>query len=54
MTIKVGHKVSKRTGDYEFDGVVIAIIHKRSGAVRYAVEDDRGLILIMNEKQING
>jgi len=27
---------------------------KRSGEIRYAVEDDRGLILIMNEKQIEG
>lgn len=52
--IEVGTKVHKRTGDYEFDGEVVAIIPKKSGAIRYAVEDDRGLLLVMNERQING
>ncbi|APZ81791.1 hypothetical protein vBEliSR6L_26 [Erythrobacter phage vB_EliS_R6L] len=47
----IGHRVSKRSGDYEFDGEVVAIIPKRSGAIRYAVEDDRGLLLVMNARQ---
>ena len=49
-----GHKFSKTSGDYSFDGTVLCKIEKLSGAVRYAVEDDRGLILIMNEAQISG
>lgn len=48
----IGHKVQKRGGDYEFDGEVVAVITKKSGAVRYVVEDDRGLLLIMNAKQV--
>lgn len=50
----VGKKVKKTSGDYTFEGEIIAIIQKLSGAIRYAVEDDRGLVLIMNEKQVNG
>jgi len=48
----IGRKVQKRGGDYEFDGEIRAVIVKRSGAVRYAVEDDRGLLLVMNAKQV--
>ena len=47
----IGHRVSKRSGDYEFDGEIVAVIPKRSGAIRYAVEDDRGLLLVMNARQ---
>lgn len=47
----IGHPVAKRGGDYEFDGEIRAVIVKRSGAVRFAVEDDRGLLLVMNAKQ---
>lgn len=48
----IGHRVTKRGGDYEFDGVIVDVIRKRSGAIRYVVEDDRGLLLIMNAKQV--
>lgn len=51
---QIGQKVRKRTGDYQFDGEIIAVIRKKSGAIRYAVEDDRGLVLIMNERQVMG
>lgn len=51
--ICVGDRVRKCTGDYTFEGQVIAIVTKRSGAVRYVVEDDRGLLLILNESQID-
>lgn len=47
----IGKKVEKRSGDYRFDGEIRAVIVKRSGEVRYAVEDDRGLLLVMNAKQ---
>jgi hypothetical protein len=48
-----GDEVEKSTGDYQFEGVVVSEVHKRSGEVRYVVEDDRGLLLIMNGKQIH-
>lgn len=47
----IGLRVEKRGGDYEFDGEIRAVIVKRSGAIRYAVEDDRGLLLVMNASQ---
>jgi hypothetical protein len=50
--VEIGTKVAKRGGDYDFDGEVVAIITKKSGAIRYAVEDERGLLLIMNERQV--
>jgi hypothetical protein len=52
--INTGHKFVKTSGDYTFEGEVIAVITKKSGAARYVVEDDRGLLLIMNEKQVQG
>jgi len=51
---KIGDKIQKRTGDYKFDGEIICEFTKKDGAIRYVVEDDRGLCLIMNEKQITG
>lgn len=47
----IGRPVHKSGGDYQFEGEIRAIIPKRSGALRYAVEDDRGLLLIMNASQ---
>lgn len=47
-----GFAVAKRGGDYSFDGTVVAEIEKLSGARRYVVEDDRGLLVIMNLSQI--
>lgn len=44
--------VRKTTGDYIFEGVVRGIINKRDGQKRLVVEDDRGLLLILNEKQV--
>lgn len=48
----VGAAVTKRSGDYVFEGVVVARFMKRSGSIRYVVEDVRGLLLIMNAKQL--
>lgn len=44
--IAVGDKVSKKGGDYRFDGVVVAVFAKLSGVERYVVEDDRGVLHI--------
>lgn len=49
-TLKIGDAV--RNGDYRIDGYVQGIITKRSGEIRYAVEDDRGGLFIFNERQL--
>lgn len=51
--IILGDEVLKTTGDYTFRGVVRAFVVKGSGEVRYVVEDDRGLLLILNRNQIS-
>lgn len=38
--------VEKIGGDYKFVGFVVAAFHKLSGARRYVVEDDRGVLHI--------
>lgn len=50
--LQIGSKVIKRDGDYTFVGEVVAIFPKRSGAMRIVVEDDRGLLLIMNGRMV--
>jgi hypothetical protein len=49
---EVGDRVIKDGGDYTFEGTVIAVFKKRSGAIRFAVEDDRGVVMIMNPQQV--
>lgn len=55
----VGELVEKRTGDYEFPGVVVGIIDKYkrdlsgpSGVLRYVVQDERGALHIFNASQL--
>lgn len=48
----IGDVVDKKGGDYSFTGVVVAAFQKQSGAWRYVVEDDRGLLLIHSENTI--
>lgn len=49
---KIGDYVIKNTGDYTFEGEVRAVVSKKSGEVRFVVEDDRGLLFIFNENQL--
>jgi len=49
---KRGDKVIKKEGDYTFTGTVVVSFFKFSGQLRYVVEDDRGLLLIMSPKQL--
>ena len=50
---QVGDKVAKRSGDYYFDGIVVGVVRKRDNrSVRYVVEDDNGLLLILNARQL--
>lgn len=50
---QVGKRVVKSSGDYTFEGTIVAKFPKRSGAIRYVIEDDRGLLLIMSAKQFD-
>jgi len=52
MNFAVGDKVQKVGGDYSFVGVVVSAFCKRSGQVRYVVEDDRGVLHIFSEKNL--
>lgn len=48
----VGKFVVKDSGDYLFAGEIRSVFTKKSGAVRYVVEDVRGVCMIMNARQI--
>jgi hypothetical protein len=50
--VQIGDRVRKVGGDYKFEGVVVSIFAKRSGIQRCVVEDDRGVLFIFNEKQL--
>jgi len=54
MTIdpNVRARVRKTGGDYAYEGFVVASFVKLAGAVRVVVEDERGLLLIMNPRQL--
>lgn len=47
-----GDYVRKDGGDYRFEGWVDAVIVKRSGQVRFVVEDNRGLLFIFSERDL--
>ena len=50
--LNVGDRVMKVRGDYRFDGVVRAGFYKQSGAVRYVVENDDGVLHIFSRQQL--
>lgn len=52
MTFKVGDEVAKLEGDYTFYGVVVSVFQKRSGATRYVVENDDGILHIFSDKML--
>lgn len=47
---KIGDHVEKVGGDYTFVGVVVAAFEKLSGAERFVVEDDRGVLHVYSAK----
>ena len=51
-TFKVDDFVYKDTGDYTFTGVVVSVFRKRSGAIRYVVENKDGICHIFSDKQL--
>lgn len=52
MTIKIGMKVEKVGGDYQFKGIVVSVFVKLNGNIRCVVEDERGLLFIFNPNQL--
>ncbi len=48
----VGDEVYKDSGDYTFAGWVVSRYTKRSGVIRYVVEDYRGLNFIFPESSL--
>lgn len=51
-SFKVTDAVRKVGGDYTFEGVVVTVFQKLSGAWRYVVEDDRGVLHIYSAKNL--
>jgi hypothetical protein len=50
-----GDLVSKTDGDYWYEGRIAFSGYKLdTNALRYVVQDSRGLLLILNEKQLRG
>ena len=49
---QVGDAVAKIGGDYRFEGVVVTRFAKLSGAVRFVVEDDRGVLHVYSAKNL--
>ncbi len=49
---QTGDRVRKIGGDYRFEGVVVSVFAKLSGVRRCVVEDDRGVLFIFNETQL--
>lgn len=45
----IGDDVYKIGGDYRYEGVIVAVVRKLSGSIRYVIEDGRGLLFIFNE-----
>lgn len=49
---EIGDHVEKTGGDYTYQGEIIGVITKKSGAVRYIVENDMGMLFIFNGTQL--
>jgi len=47
-----GDYVEKTGGDYQYRGWVSCWFYKRSGAIRYVVENADGMLFIFNESQL--
>jgi len=51
-TFFVGSAVEKVGGDYSLAGEVVSVFFKLSGATRYVVEDDRGVLHVYSAKNL--
>jgi len=52
MKFGVGDPVFKVGGDYTFVGTVVAAFQKLSGAERYVVENEQGILHVYSEKNL--
>lgn len=52
MSFHPKDRVTKITGDYSFDGVVVSAFPKENGQERFVVEDDRGALHIYSEQNL--
>lgn len=52
MRFEVNDYVKKTSGDYTFKGWVAAIVTKKSGVQRYVVETIHGMLLVVNDGQL--
>lgn len=50
--IEIGRHYQKQGGDYQFEGICVAVFEKQSGVVRVVLEDERGLLFIFNPSQL--
>jgi hypothetical protein len=50
--MKLGDEVEKIGGDYTFVGVIVADFKKLGGQRRFVVEDDRGVLHVYSEKNL--
>jgi len=49
----IGQHVVKPTGDYTFQGTVLAAFQKKSGVWRYVVENPEGILHIFSGAQLS-
>lgn len=47
-----GDYVCKEAGDYIFYGIIVSVFRKRSGAPRYVVENEDGILHIFSSQQL--
>ena len=52
MTLKEGDRVEKEGGDYRFEGIIVSKFQKTSGATRFVVENQDGILHIFSEKNL--
>ena len=52
IKFKLGDSVQRYGGDYSFRGEITSVVFKRSGELRYTVENDDGMIFILNEDNL--
>ena len=50
--MKVGDRVLKYTGDYQLEGVIVAVFKTLADKTRYVVEHKGGLLHIYSEANI--
>ena len=50
--LKIGDRVEKVSGDYSFEGIIVAKFNKLGGEIRFVVENKDGILHIFSEKNL--